>query len=73
MNIKNAQWVYVIGQTFSRENKRFFYGLDFVRSYVDDLLIISNKPLVYCIQKLGKAGFKVNEEKSCFVRNESNI
>ena len=54
-----------------------FYGLDYVRTYIDDLLLISNKSLEDQIKKLDKvlnklksAGFKVNAEKSYFARNE---
>ena len=57
-------------------NKRF-NGLDYVRPYIDDLLIISNKSLEDHINKLDKvlsklkpAGFKANVEKSYFTRNE---
>ena len=56
---------------------KLFNGLDYVRAYIDDLLIISNKSLENHIEKLDKvlsklksAGFKVNAEKSFFNRNE---
>ena len=49
-----------------------FNGLDYVRTYIDDLLIICNKLLEDHIKKLDKAlnklksdGFKVNAEM-CF-------
>ena len=54
-----------------------FNGLGYVRAYIDDLLIISNKSLEDHIKKLDKvlnklksAGFKVSAEKSFFARNE---
>ena len=57
--------------------KDLFNDLDYVRTYIDDLLIISNKPLEDHSKKLDKvlsklqsAGFKVNAEKSFFARNE---
>ena len=54
-----------------------FNGLDYVRTYIDDLLIISNKSLEDHSKKLDKAlnklqlaGFNVNAEKSFFAKNE---
>ena len=54
-----------------------FNGLDYVRTYIDDLMIISNKSLDDHIKKLNKvlykfksAGFKVNAEKTFFARYE---
>ena len=54
-----------------------FYGLEYVRIYIDDLLIISKKSFEDHINKLDKIlskliqkGFKVNTEKPCFARNE---
>ena len=44
----------------SMQQPRHFF-LDYVRTYIDDLLIIS---------KVKSAGFKVNAEKSFFARNE---
>ena len=62
---------------FQEKMNELFYGLDYVRTYIDDLLIISNKFLEDHIKKLDKvlsklksAGFKVNAEKSFFARNE---
>ena len=56
---------------------KLFNGLDYVRTYIDVLLIISNKSLEDHIEKLDKmlsklksAGFKVNAEKSFVARNE---
>ena len=52
-------------------------GLDDVRTYIDDLLMIDNKSLEDHIKKLDKGlrklksvGFKVNTEKSFFARND---
>ena len=63
MSIKYSQWVDLIAQICF---KKKFDGLDYVRTYIDDLLIISNKSLKDHITKLDKvlnrlksAGFKV--------------
>ena len=55
---------------------KLFNGSEYVRIYIDDMLIISNKSLVDHINKLDKvlsrlkvAGFKVNAEKSFCARN----
>ena len=54
-----------------------FNGLDYVGTYIDDLLIISNKSLEDHMKKLDKvlsrlksAGFKVYAKKSLFDRTE---
>ena len=54
-----------------------FNGLDYVRTYIDDLLFLSNKVLDDHVMKLDKvlskvesAGFKVNAEKFFFARIE---
>ena len=54
-----------------------FNGLEQVRTYINDLLIISNKSfgdhinkLDKVLSKLNQKGFKVNVEKSFFARNE---
>ena len=59
---------------FPKKINEFFNGLDYIRAYIDDLLIISNKSLEDHIKKLDKvlnklksAGFKVNAEKSFFI------
>ena len=56
---------------FQEKMNELFNGLDYVRTYIDDLLIISNKSLEDHIKilhkvlsKLKSAGFKVNAEKS---------
>ena len=56
---------------------KLFNGLDYVRTYIDDQLIISNKSLEDHIAKIDKvlsklksAGFKINAERSFFARNE---
>ena len=55
----------------------FFAGFEYVRTYIDDLLIISNnsyddhlEKLDKVFNKLQKAGFKVNAEKSFFAKGE---
>ena len=56
---------------------KLFNGLEFVWTYIDDLLILSNKSFEDHINKLDKVlsklnqkGFKVNAKKSFFARNE---
>ena len=56
---------------------KLFNGLEYIRTYIDDLLIISyesfedhiNK-LDNVLSKLNQKGFKVNAEKSFFAKNE---
>ena len=52
-------------------------GLEFVRTYLDDLLIISNstfedhlRQLSTVLQRLRRAGLKINAEKSSFFSPE---
>ena len=54
--------------------KELFNGLEYVRTYIDDLLINSNKSFEDHINKLDKVlsklnqkGFKVNTEKIFFI------
>ena len=54
-----------------------FNDLEYVRTYIDDLLIISNEYFEDHLDKVGKvlkklqaAGFKVNAEKSFFAKDE---
>ena len=56
---------------------KLFNGLEYVRIYIEDLLIISNKSfedhfknLDKELSKLNQKGFKVNAEKFFFTRNE---
>ena len=39
---------------FQEKMNELFYGLDYVRTYIDDLLIISNKSLEDHIKKIDK-------------------
>ena len=62
---------------FQEKMNKLFNGLEYVRTYIDDLLIISNKSFEDHINKLDKVlskrnqkGFKLNAEKSYFARNE---
>ena len=62
---------------FQEKKNEVFNGLEYVKTYIDDLLIINNKYLEDHIKKLEKvlcksklAGFKVNAEKSIFAGNE---
>ena len=57
--------------------KELFNGPEYVRTYIDDLLIICNNSFEDHINKLDKVlsklnqkGFKVNAEKSFFARKE---
>ena len=52
-----------------------FNGLEYVRTYIDDLLIISNgnfedhlNKVIIVLKKLKAAGFDINAEKSIFAR-----
>ena len=58
---------------FQERMNELLNGLDYNRTYIDDLLMINNKSLEDHINKLDKvlnrsksAGFKVNAEKSLF-------
>ena len=44
---------------FQEKMNNFFNGLDYVRPYIDDVLIISNKSLEYHIKKLDKVQSKL--------------
>jgi len=62
---------------FQEKMNDLFAGLDYVRAYIDDLLIISNGTLEDHLQKISKAlkilqkaGFKINAEKSLFAKGE---
>ena len=53
-----------------------FNGLEYVRAYIDDLLIINNgnfedhlNKLKIVLNKLKTAGFKINAEKSFLARD----
>ena len=62
---------------FQEKMNEIFAGFEYVRTYIDDLLIISNnsyddhlEKLDKVFNKLQKAGFKVNAEKSFFAKGE---
>ena len=62
---------------FQEKINELFNGLENVRTYIDDLLIISNtsfedhiNKLEKVLSKLNQRDFKVNAEKSFFARNE---
>ena len=68
--------LYSCPDIFQEKMNEMFNGPDYIRTYIDDLLIISKKSVEDCIEKLDKvlctfklAGFKVNVEKSFFARN----
>ena len=55
-----------------------FNGLEYIRAYIDNLLIIHNKYFenhLYkaktILKKLKAAGFKINADKSFFARDKS--
>ena len=62
---------------FQEKMNELFAGFEYVRAYIDDLLVISNgtfddhlNKLDKVFMKLQKAGFKVNAEKSFFAKDE---
>ena len=62
---------------FQEKMNELFIGLEYVRAYIDDLLVISNgsfedhlNKLDVVFKKLQDAGFKVNAEKSFFAQSE---
>ena len=74
-NIKNYQWDYVIALIFSEKKWMKNDGLEYVRAYIDDQLIISNGNYkdhlnkYEIVSKEAKAaGFKINE-KNRFLRD----
>ena len=62
---------------FQEKMNELFADLDYVRTYIDDLLILSSKSFEDHLQKLDKvlkkllkAGFKINAEKSFFAQDQ---
>ena len=62
---------------FQEKMNELFNGLEYVRAYIDDLLIISNgnfedylNKVKIVLNKLKAAGFKINTDKLAFVRNK---
>ena len=62
---------------FQEKMNELFAGFEYVRAYIDDLLCISNGTyedhlikLDKILDKLKKAGFKVNAKKSFFCQKE---
>ena len=77
MITRNYPKDYVIAQTYFKNMNELSNGLEYVTTYLDDLLIISNKSfedhikkLDNALSKLNQKGFKMNTEKSFFARNE---
>ena len=61
---------------FQKKMNKLFIGLEYVRAYIDDLLIISNgtfedhlNKVKIVLKKLNAFGFKINAEKSKFARD----
>ena len=70
MNPRNYLWDYVLAKIYFKKMNELSNGLEYVRTYIDDLLIISNKSfedhiikLVKVLSKLNQKGFGVNVEK----------
>ena len=62
---------------FQEKMNKLFAGFDYVRAYIDDLLIITKgsfedhlKHLDTVLEKLEKVGLKINATKSCFAAHE---
>ena len=62
---------------FQEKVNELFYGLDYVKAYIDDLLIITKDSFEEHLNKVGKvlhklnnAGLKINIGKSCFCKTE---
>ena len=62
---------------FQEKMNELFEGLDYVRAYIDDLLVLSKgtyedhlEKLDSVLYRLGQAGLKVNAKKSFFARSE---
>ena len=61
---------------FQEKMNELFNGLEYVRAYIDDLLIISNgnfedhlNKVKIVLKKLKAFGFKINADKLIFVRD----
>ena len=61
---------------FQEKMNELLNGLEYVRAYIDDILIISNSnfedhlnEVKIVLKKLQAAGFKINAEKSFFARD----
>ena len=62
---------------FQEKVNERFYGLDYVRAYIDDILCLTTstfdthlKQLETFFHQLQQAGLKVNAKKSFFARSE---
>ena len=62
---------------YQEKMNEFFSGLEYVRVYIDDLLIISNgsfedhlNKVKIVFKKIKAAGFKINTEKSFFAKDK---
>ena len=62
---------------FQEQVNEFFYGLEYVKAYIDYLLIITKDSFEDHLHKVGKvlhklnsAGLKINIGKSCFCKTE---
>ena len=62
---------------FQEKMNKLFAGFDYVRAYINDLLVITKgsfeehlKQLDTVLEKLETAGLKINASKSCFAAHE---
>jgi Reverse transcriptase (RNA-dependent DNA polymerase) len=67
----------ILPDIFQEKMSELMEGLDFVRTYIDDLLVITKESiddhlekLDLVLEQLGNAGLKVNGNKSFFARTE---
>ena len=67
-------------QKLQEKMNKLFNGVDYVRTYIDDLLKIRDKSIKdhikkqdTALSKLKSAGFKVDAEKSFFVRKDNKL
>ena len=78
MSTRNCPWVLCNSpDIFQEVMSNIFRDLDYIREYIDDLLITSNGSLEdhlakveTVLKRLRKAGLKVNASKSKFCRHE---
>ena len=75
---KNYPWAYATAQKFLRKKmNKLFAGLEYVRSYINNLLVISKgsfkdhlEKLDQVLKKLKAARLKINASRSFFTQEE---
>ena len=62
---------------FQEQMNKLFLGFDYINVYIDNLLVITNglfdnhlSHVDKVLEKLEKAGLKINATKSCFATHE---